>query len=108
MKHQGENLNEIKNIIKQIWQSVSCPVCKRNYKVSEIKLLAYFQQTYMIQTACENGHDLVMTIYIIKSGREKKLKKSIITEDEIKSFKNKLSKFNGNFKEIFEDNKGKK
>lgn len=99
------------DILKKAQKILSCPICKRAYNLNEIKLKGMFENIYIFQTLCSNGHAPVITIFIANYNKKNNKKLAIvdestnvmssITSDEIKEMHNCLNNFDGDFQKIF-------
>ncbi|HLB95459.1 MAG TPA: hypothetical protein VJK26_00975 [Patescibacteria group bacterium] len=87
------NLTEI---IQQIQQDLSCPVCGKNYETGEIRLRGLFDHTLIVQTICGSNH---MTLFMT-SFKEPQKKESVCANDIIDLHRT-LERFDGDFASLW-------
>jgi hypothetical protein len=84
-------------IISKIQKDLTCPICKKNYEIGEIRLRALLDHTLIIQTICEENHiALILTNYNEKPHTK-------ITNQEVETLHNKLINFDGDFSKIWKN-----
>lgn len=89
-------MDQLYNIINKI-NKLSCPVCKRKYLPSEIRLKNISGLLLVIQAVCANNH---LAIFISDfSGLINKK----ITEKDILNLRKTLKKFNGDFASLWKN-----
>lgn len=97
-------MNNILNIIREAQKILYCPVCKRRYSLSEIKLKGFLGNIYILQTKCGVNHSpATMTIIIHNLGDEmpNKITSQQIQAQDIKKLTKALENFDGDFKNLW-------
>lgn len=101
----GGYLNIIENILRQLYKSVACPVCKRKYQYGEIKLRGELNNNFILEAACSNNHEPTITLivvkYDIKSPRTNSPMVNSISLKDKYQLRIFLNNFNGDFKSLF-------
>lgn len=97
-------MRPIDRIILEAQRNLYCPVCRRKYTASEIKIRGAFDQTYVLQTVCRNGHLPILTTFIAAlSGSDTQIKlvrPRTINQADYDQFSRALDKFDGNFQAL--------
>ena len=96
----------LEDIITQARKTLSCPVCGRKFELHEIKLRGILDSAYVIQTICDNGHPLLVTVFIATSRadgtstfvlQKNQIPKTRITSNDVIDSHEQIEKFDGNF-----------
>ena len=97
-------MRPIDRIILEATRNLYCPVCGRSYTSGEVKIRGAFDQTYVLQTVCRNGHLPILTTFIAAlSGSNAKVKlvrPQPISQIEYERFSHAIEKFDGNFQAL--------
>lgn len=107
-------MRPIYEILKQAQKTLTCPVCKRHYRLDEIKIKGALDNIYIFQTVCKNHHIPVITVFIanyknrlqrnqkyIDIIKEVQDPKEPLGANDIIKIHETLKKFNGNFADQF-------
>lgn len=86
-------------ILKRVQQNLSCPVCKRQFKLEELKVKGVLDKNFLIQASCYDNHPPALVLFIANS--LKKNEHAISTDDVIDLHKT-LKNFTGDFKSVFQ------
>ncbi len=50
-------MKDIEKVLKLAQKLLYCPVCKRKFKLQEIKLYGWLNNTYFLKIYCNNDHE---------------------------------------------------
>ena len=100
-------------ILKQARNHLVCPVCNGQYKLGEIRLRGFIDNTYIFQAFCERGHEPMFVTYLASLHRLEKpisshfhvLSGNKITQKEADEAKDLFSSFDGDFQKAFKKDK---
>lgn len=117
-------MKNIFSIIREAQKILYCPVCKRRYDLSEIKLKGFLDNIYILQTQCAVGHQPIIMTIIVHNQQEKHENPAIdinidkflnsetnkqsvknspaITDNNIILLNKALDDFDGDFKKLWE------
>lgn len=104
-------MSRYEDIISQAQKIISCPACGRTYAADEIKLRGFLDNTYILQTICNQGHSPLLTVFIAsyqkREGKPlpseiREFKAERISSDDVIDFHEKLEKFNGDFESLWQ------
>lgn len=93
-----ERLHEV---ILRAQQQLSCPVCDRDYQLSDFRIKGNIANQYLVQATCGRDHGPTLTLYVIALGTEPLLE-SVVTTDHVLDLHQQLKAFNGDFQGIFQ------
>jgi hypothetical protein len=93
-------LNNFDKLIKEIQKTLFCPECKKRFNLKNIKLRGFFDETYILETRCENDHESLLAVFITQKKSKTNKLAPMSVNDGVK-FKKYLKNFNGNFKSVF-------
>lgn len=85
-------------ILKRVQQNLSCPVCKRQFKLEELKVKGVLDRNYLIQASCYDNHSPALVLFIasgVKKGDQ------IVSTDDVIDLHKTLKDFTGDFKSAF-------
>lgn len=88
-------MDHLYKLIIQIQEEFKCPVCGINYKTGEIRLKGMTDKTIIIQNICPKGHISLHVTDVVKK------EDSPISLKDIKSLKENLNKFDGDFNTLW-------
>ena len=104
-------MSSLPEIIKRAQKVLFCPVCKRSYRLNEIRLRGVFDGTYIFQTVCTKHHVPVVTVFVahhdartneeLEIVREVNGEKKSISPDDVISMHEALRDFDGDFESVF-------
>ncbi len=87
-------MSNIKEIIRQIYRDLFCPVCGKSYKIDQLNIRGIVGQTLAVQTTCSNGH---ATLFMTSLGQIEQIKSEPISANDCIDIHYNLKKFNGDF-----------
>lgn len=97
-------MRPIDRIILEATRNLYCPVCGRSYTSGEIKIRGAFDNTYVLQTVCRNGHLPILTTFIAalpgSNARVKLVRPRPINQADYERFGRALESFDGNFQAL--------
>lgn len=101
-------MNGIEYVLLEAQRSLHCTVCGRHYSIDEIKLRGFLDNTYILQTICDNGHLPLVTISLFSVKGKSKFSphyKPIVQEriiaDDVLDAQKQINEFDGNFEKLF-------
>jgi len=102
-------MDRFQKIIKIAQKFLYCPKCKRKYDISEIKLRGWFDDIFILQTQCANGHKpIIMNVIISTKPIDKDIINIVNKKTDAKKIENKnklfaqaIDNFNGDFESLW-------
>lgn len=92
------------DIIKQAQKILACPVCKKHFNKTDIKLRATLDNTFIFQTICNNHKNPVVTVFIATFGNNNQPKLNLnninfkpITSNDLIEYHKQINNFDGDF-----------
>ncbi len=103
------NYPELKEIIKQLKKTVPCNVCHKKFLDEDLQVVSTYQNEGLFHFHCHNcKNQLMVHVSIVGNSEERSANFNIRTSNpdkvnpnEVLDMHNFLSKFNGDFKELF-------
>ena len=86
-------------ILRRVQRALSCPVCRRKFKLNELKVRAVLDQQFLIQASCHKGHSPVLVLFIA-AGNHNQNERSVNADDVI-DLHRALKDFDGDFRTAF-------
>jgi len=107
--------NEFKDILIHAKETLACPICKRKYRLSEIKLQAFFADIYILKVSCYNNHAPITINAIItnkpvgdkilklvsKIVKESDFDRNKLSKKDITNIKKTIDDFDGDFEKLW-------
>lgn len=103
-------MNIIDNILRQLYQIVTCPRCNRKYTNGEIKLCGYLGNIVILEAICANQHKPIYTLLLIDCQTKHSFshKNRRVLPKDVYRLKIFLNDFNGDFHALFNGSKNEK
>jgi hypothetical protein len=99
------DFNELLQIAREF---LSCPVCGEHFDRTKIHFRGFIDNKFVIQTECSNNHDPISALFISNvdlKGKPIFQNQQSITANNVLDLKLKLKDFNGDFEELFHEDK---
>jgi len=101
--------NELQEVIKQLKKKVQCQLCNAKFTNKDIKILSTINDEGIFQLTCNHCKNEIIVHVTVKAGEgeEKNAmnittqKHKTITHNDVLDIHNFLSKFKGDFKQLF-------
>ncbi len=86
-------------ILRRAQQTLTCPVCRRKFKLDELKVRAVLDRQFLIQASCHASHAPALVLFIASgttttSGTQ-------VTADDVIDLHRTLKDFDGDFRSAF-------
>ena len=94
-------MNSFDDIIAQAQRYISCPKCGRSFSLGEIHLKGFFDNTFILEATCSNGHPSVVTLFVASYRGQSLKSEDVIAAKDVESANNQIDDFDGNFQEIW-------
>ena len=99
------NHQELYKFIKSVQKNVRCPQCGKAYEFSNIEIRGIVDSIMFLELHCGSHMPLLATVTMTKNVKKLgKNQEKVNSNDVIETYKF-LKQFQGNFSEIFENNK---
>lgn len=91
-------MRDFEKILHQAQKILSCPICHRKYKLSEIILRGFFENIYLLNIICNKKHSPISMTVVIQSVHKKAFQQdAVIGQENIKNYQEQLNQFDGDF-----------
>lgn len=91
----------LNKILKKAQKILSCPICKRKFRLDEIKFQGALGSYYIFQTICHNHSTPVMAVFVTDYHKDVNLNNPDfdypLEQNEVLDLYQNLEKFNGDF-----------
>ena len=88
-------------LLQRVQRELTCPVCKRNFELDEIRVRGAIDHHFLVQASCHRNHHPTLVLYVAGHGEEHSNHKHQITNDDVLDLHQQLKEFNGDFRAIF-------
>jgi hypothetical protein len=95
------NYNDLKKLVRYLKETTKCPNCKKNFLNKNIIILAILPSEAVIQLDCNKCRCATL----VTAGKNLDSLATGINKNDILDMHNFLSRFNGDFKNLFKSSK---
>ncbi len=103
------NFKEIKNAVKHLKETCTCPSCKIKYREVDINIVASTSSEALFELNCEACETSTIVTVLQSHDNDEgntpspmmKRPHKKVSQDDVLDVKNFLSRFDGNFKKLF-------
>lgn len=93
----------IHEVILRAQQQLSCPVCDRDYDLSDLRIKGHVANQYLVQAGCNKDHNPTLTLYVVVLQPQTQTTAApLVTTDHVLDIHQQLKSFDGDFRTLFQ------
>lgn len=88
-------------LLTRVQKELSCPVCKRQFDLDELRIRGVIDHHYLVQASCHRNHHPALVLHVVGHHEQTSAPTNHITSDDVLDLHQQLKRFNGDFRAMF-------